>query len=70
MKFSVKKKISNVNAAKKILNKYYKLGVLTKSEDDLLNNAKLRSKMPPLWDSENVFARYDAIGIKNQKQNL
>jgi len=57
----------NVNGAKKILNKYYKLGVLTKSEDDLLNNKKLRSKMPQKWDRDNVFARYDEIGIKNQK---
>lgn len=57
----------NVDQTELILQRYYKLGVLTKSEDDLLNSKKLRSKMPKKWDQENVFARYDAIGIKNQK---
>jgi hypothetical protein len=57
----------NVDQTELILQKYYKLGVLTKSEDDLLNSKGLRSKMPRECIYENVFARYDAIGIKNQK---
>ena len=57
----------NVDQTELILKKYYKLGVLTKSEDDLLNSNGLRSKMPPKWDGKNIFARYDEIGIKNQK---
>ena len=57
----------NVDQTELILKKYYKLGVLTKSEDDLLNSNGLRSKMPPKWDGKNIFARYDEIGINNQK---
>ena len=57
----------NTESVEAILLKYYKLGVLTKAEDDLLNKAKIRSKMPSNWDKENVFSRYDVIGLKNQK---
>jgi hypothetical protein len=48
------------------LEKFYRLGVLTKEEDLKLKKKKLNSKMPPDWTTKDgVFARYDAIGIKN-----
>jgi len=50
------------------LEKFYRLGVLTKEEDLKLKKKKLNSKMPSGWTMENgVFARYDVIGIKNFK---
>ena len=48
------------------LEKFYRLGVLTKKEDLKLKKKNLNSKMPPGWTTKDgVFARYDAIGIKN-----
>jgi len=45
------------------LNKYYRLGVLTKAEDIRLNDIKLKSDMPQDWDGNDVFARYKKAGI-------
>ena len=44
---------------------FYRLGVITKDENENLNNEGLRSKMPEKWDS--VFARYEKIGLINCK---
>lgn len=42
--------------------------LVTKSEDKLLNAAKLKSKMPKGWcgtlDNMDMFARYNVVGIK------
>lgn len=45
------------------LTRWYRLGLLTPEEDARLNRAGYRSAMPKGWDRENVFARYDAVGI-------
>ena len=45
------------------LNKYYRLGVLTKAEDIRLNDIKLKSDMPQDWDGNDVFARYKKAEI-------
>lgn len=54
-----------------VIEKYYVICVVTKSEDKLLTAAKLRSKMPEGWNEEtdSVFARYEAetVGIKYEK---
>ena len=47
--------------------KRYKLGVITKTEDNKLNQNQLRSDMPKNWNGENWRARYEEIGIT---QNL
>ena len=41
----------------------YRLGVITKAEDDQLNSEKLRSVMPKDWDGLNWKARYDMAVI-------
>tara|TARA_B100000900_G_C20349543_1_gene621725 strand:- start:95 stop:628 length:534 start_codon:yes stop_codon:yes gene_type:complete len=51
----------------KFLNKYYRLGVLTKEEDIRLNDIKLKSDMPQDWDGYDVFARYKKAGIERAK---
>jgi len=38
--------------------------LVTKDEHRRLNASGLRSKMPDDWDGENIWARYDAIGIE------
>ncbi len=37
--------------------------VVTKAEDIRLNKLGLNSKMPPDWDQQDLWARYDAAGI-------
>lgn len=46
-----------------ILKKYYKLGVLTKSENKKLDGAGLNSSMPKNWDGKDAFARYKVTQI-------
>ena len=46
------------------LNENYRLGVITKFEDKLLNQKKLRSKMPDSWDNIDWQARYVEAGIE------
>lgn len=46
-----------------ILNKYWHIAIITKDQDKLLNDAKLRIKMPDN-NHNNIFARYDKAGIK------
>jgi len=53
-----------------ILLRFYRLGVLTKDEDDILCVKGLSSKMPMYWDTtENVFSRYEVAGIKGKLFN-
>jgi hypothetical protein len=53
-----------------ILLRFYRLGVLTKDEDDILRLKGLSSKMPMYWDTtENVFSRYEVAGIKGKLFN-
>lgn len=43
-----------------LLNKYWKIAVITIDQDKML----LRTKMPNNWDQEDIFARYRAVGIE------
>lgn len=44
------------------------IGVLiTKEEDRNLREAKLTNKMPECWDGNNVWARYEQVGIVAQQ---
>lgn len=45
------------------LHSYYRLGVITKNEDDQLNKLGLRSAMPTNWDRKDWKARYLELGI-------
>ena len=60
--------IKNVTnkAVKEVVVKYYRLGVITKEENKILNKMGLRSEMPEGWDENNgsVYARYEIAGIK------
>lgn len=49
-----------------VIKKYYVICAITKDEDKLLNQAKLRSKMPKGWNEEvdSIFARYQAVRIE------
>ena len=47
-----------------LLNKYFRVCMVTKSEHKKLSDAKLRSKMPDDWDNEDPYARYKKVGIK------
>ncbi len=38
---------------------YYRLGIITKQEDNRTNLAKLRKNMPIEWNERNPFARYE-----------
>lgn len=59
------KNVTN-QALKDVIEKYYRVGIITKEEDRLLNSNGLRSKMPKSWDgnSGSVYARYEVVGIK------
>ena len=48
----------------KLLQDFYRLGVLTHEEDKTLNQLNLKSNMPNDWDGENVFARYEEANIQ------
>lgn len=50
----------SVSYITQLLEKYWKIAVITKDEDSLL---KTRS-MPMDWDQENVFYRYQVVGIE------
>jgi len=53
-----------------ILLRFYRLGVLTKDEDDILRLKGLNSKMPASWGlTESVFSRYEVAGIKGKLFN-
>lgn len=51
-----------------LMRRFYRLGVITRSEDLRLNAAGLRAKMPAGWTTEDdVFARYEAVAISGQQ---
>ncbi|MFN3725217.1 MAG: hypothetical protein ACK4SZ_02815 [Allosphingosinicella sp.] len=46
------------------LRSFYRLGLITESEDERLSAAGLRSHMPKSWHShDGAFARYEAVAI-------
>ena len=47
-----------------ILDKYFRVLLVTKEEHRKLNASGLRSKMPKNWDKKDVLARYRAVGIE------
>ena len=56
----------NGNVVEIFLLNYYRLGVLTKDEDNILSSIGLKYKMPEDWNIKmNVFYRYEVAGIKN-----
>ena len=54
----------NKDKIRNILEKYFHVLLVTKEEHRRLNASGLRSKMPDDWDGENIWARYDAVGIE------
>ena len=58
-------KTESDNERKKILEFSNKVVILSNKENELLKQNKLNSKMPKDWKFfDNVFARYDSVGIK------
>lgn len=55
--------IQTTSSINLFLKKNYRLGVITKSEDEQLNSNKLRSSMPNGWDRVNWKARYTEAEI-------
>ena len=53
----------NKKNVKLILEKYFHVLLVTKEEHQKLNASGLRSTMPEDWDGENIWARYEAVGI-------
>lgn len=50
------------------LRSFYRLGLITESEDERINAAGLRSRMPENWHPhDGAFARYEAVGITAQQ---
>lgn len=48
--------------------RFYRVGVITKEEDDLLTAEGMRSAMPDGWTAgDNPFARYDHVGVTGQQ---
>tara|TARA_B110000483_G_C18182784_1_gene537718 strand:+ start:2069 stop:2581 length:513 start_codon:yes stop_codon:yes gene_type:complete len=69
-KILIQEKPKTINDIENILLRFYRLGVLTKDEDDILNLKGLNSKMPTSWDfNESVFSRYEVAGIKGKLFN-
>ena len=53
-----------IESLRTLLMKFYSLGVITKHEDQKLNQAGLKSSMPEGWYlTQKLTARYDAINI-------
>ena len=49
--------------ARRHLERWYCLGLLTNAEDAMLNRLGLRSRMPSDWNGEDLTARYREAGI-------
>ncbi len=47
-----------------LLEKYFRVMLVTKEEHARLNASGMRSKMPKDWDRSDVFARYRLVGIE------
>jgi hypothetical protein len=56
-------KILDISRIQEFLEKYYRLGVITKDEDKQFGREGLTSEMPKNWDEIDPFARYHAVGI-------
>jgi len=54
---------SNLSDIKRLLERYYRLGVITKEENEHLNHNHLKDDMPENWDGKYMFARYDVVNI-------
>ncbi len=52
------------NEVENILQKYFKVLLVTKEEHEKLNSSGLRSKMPEDWNKKDVWARYKEVGIE------
>jgi hypothetical protein len=66
----IQQKPLTITDIENILLRFYRLGVLTKEEDKVLNEKGLQSSMPASWDfNENVFSRYEVAGIKGKLLN-
>ena len=62
----LKQDFKNENDIEIFLLNYYRLGVLTKDEDNILSSIGLKYKMPEDWNIKmNVFYRYEVAGIKS-----
>ena len=48
-----------LNDMRDLFEKYWKIAIITKEENALLNHRK----MPANWDTKNIFSRYDEAGI-------
>lgn len=46
--------------SKNLIDKYYKIAIITSTEDAALN----RFRMPHDWDGEDIFSRYKLIGLE------
>jgi hypothetical protein len=53
-----------VTTVREVLNRYGVSVLITDEEDERLNKAGLRYKMPNGWDGSDALARYKAIGIE------
>ena len=49
-----------------LLKRYFTVMLVTKEEHARLNASGLRSTMPADWDSTNVYARYELVGIERR----
>lgn len=55
---------SSINEVRSLMERFYRIGIITRPEDDALCAAKLRSRMPVGWDAKSdPFARYHACDI-------
>jgi hypothetical protein len=52
------------SAVSKLLKRWYHVRLVTREEHERLTKLKLRYTMPSEWDGKEVFARYDAAGIR------
>lgn len=51
-----------------LMNRFYRIGIITASEDALLTSRGLRSRMPSGWrTSDGPFARFETVGITAQQ---
>jgi hypothetical protein len=51
-------------AIESLLRRLFVVTLVTKAEHALLNASGVRSTMPEGWDGKNVYARYEAVGIR------
>jgi len=59
----------DINALQDILESKVVACLLTRDEDETLNRAGLKSKMPEGWEKSGIFARYEHVGIQVEPNN-